>query len=135
MPNSSVLMFLIYYPLIHFRSNSYISVSLYIYIGAGTSYGAYEDMSEYSSKFSPGVKLFLSELKTGENPYVSIIIRTINSLETEHKSQLKVIGAEIRTIAGDIVTLSLLARKLPILAKNDYVKYIELTRPLYPEYK
>lgn len=90
-------------------------------------------MSEYSSKFSPGVKLYLSELKTEEDPYVTIIIRTINSLEPEHTSQLKVIGAEIRTIAGDIMTLSLPARKLPILAEKDFVRYIELTRPLYPE--
>ncbi len=90
-------------------------------------------MAEYSSKFSPRIKLYLSELKAEENPRVTIIMRTINSLEPEHKSQLKVIGAEIRTIAGDIVTLSLPIRKLHILAEKDFVRYIELTRPLYPE--
>ena len=93
----------------------------------------YEDMWGYSSKFSPRMKLFLRELKAEENPDITIIIRTINDLKEERMSQLKAIGAEIHTIAGEIVTLSLPVKALSILAKKDFVGFIELTRPLYPE--
>jgi len=90
-------------------------------------------MSEYSSRFGPRVKLYLSEFKDDENPFVSVIMRTINGLSQEQILQLEVIGAEIRTRAGDVVTLLLPARSLPVLVQKDFVRYIELTRPLYQE--
>jgi hypothetical protein len=90
-------------------------------------------MFEHSSRFGPRLKLFLSELRDDENPHVGIIIRTKMSLESEMLSQLDSLGAEIRTVAGNIVTLLLPARNLPKLAQEEYVVYIELTRPLYPE--
>jgi len=90
-------------------------------------------MPEYSSKFSPRVKLFLSKLIAEENPIVAIFVRTGKILEPEDISQLEVIGAEIRTIAGNIVTLSIPLGKLHMLANKDFIKYIELTSPLYPE--
>jgi hypothetical protein len=46
---------------------------------------------------------------------------------------LEIIGAEMRTMAGNIITLSIPSRKLHVLAKKDFVKYIELTGPLHPE--
>ena len=90
-------------------------------------------MSEYSSKFSPRVKLFLSELNAEEDPSVAIFVRTGKNLEPEDISQLEVIGAEIRTIAGNIVTLSIPSEKLHVLANKDFIKYIELTSQLHPE--
>lgn len=89
--------------------------------------------SKCSSKFSPEIKLFLSELKGEENPRVKILTRINNILEPDHKSQMEAIGAEIRTVASDIVTLVIPARALHVLAMQDFVKYIELTRPLYGE--
>jgi hypothetical protein len=90
-------------------------------------------MPEYSSKFSPRVKLFLSKLMAEENPIVAIFVRTGRILKPEDISQLEIIGAEMRTMAGNIITLSIPSRKLHVLAKKDFVKYIELTGPLHPE--
>ena len=90
-------------------------------------------MPEYSSKFSPRVKLFLSELNAEENPIVAIFVRTGRILEPDDISQLEVIGAKMRTMAGDVVTLSIPSEKLHVLAKKDFVKYIEITGPLHPE--
>ena len=90
-------------------------------------------MPEHSSKISPRVKLFLSKLNAEENPIIAIFVRTGKILEPEDISQLEIIGAEIRTIAGNIVTLSIPLGKLHMLANKDFVKYIELTGPLHPE--
>ena len=90
-------------------------------------------MPEHSSKFSPRVKLFLSKLNAEENPSIAIFVRTGRILEPEDISQLEIIGAEMRTMAGNIVTLSIPSEKLHVLANKDFVKYIELTGPLHPE--
>ena len=90
-------------------------------------------MFENSSKFGPRSKLFLSELRDDENPHVDIIVRTKMTLDSDKISQLDLLDAEIRTVAGNIVTLSLPARSLFRLAQEDFVMYIELTRPLFPE--
>ena len=90
-------------------------------------------MYEHSSRFGPRLKLFLSELKDDENPNVDMIIRTKTTLDSDNISQLDSLDAEIRTVAGNIITLSLPARSLFRLAQEDFVVYIELTRPLYPE--
>ena len=90
-------------------------------------------MFEHSSRFGPRLKLFLSEVKNDENPHVDIIIRTKMSIESDKLSQLDLLDAEIRTVAGDIITLLLPARNITKLAQKDFVVYMELTRPLYPE--
>lgn len=90
-------------------------------------------MSGYSSKLSPEIKRYLSDLKAGENPVISIIIRTGKEFKKEQITQLEVIGAEIRTTAGNIVTLTLPARELSTLAAKDFVTYVEITRPLFLE--
>ncbi len=90
-------------------------------------------MFEHSSRYGPRLKLFLKKLRDDENPHVDIIIRTKINLEPDKISQLKLLNAEIRTIAGNIITLLLPARNITKLAQEDFVVYIELTRPLYPE--
>ena len=88
---------------------------------------------EYSSKLSPELKLFLSKLKDEEDPQVKILMSINKDLGPDQKSEIEIMGAEIRTVAGDIVTLVLPARVLFTLAKHDFVRSIELTRPLYGE--
>lgn len=90
-------------------------------------------MSKYSSKFSPGIKRFLGELKNDENPILSLIIRTKNNLDSVQTMELNNICAEIRTVAGDIVTLLIPVKNISMLAEKDFVLYLELTRPLYLE--
>ena len=90
-------------------------------------------MSEHSSRFGPRIKLFLNELKDNDNLQVDIIVRTKMTLESDMLSRLNLLDADIRTVAGNIVTLLLPARNLFKLAQEDFVVYIEMTRPLYTE--
>lgn len=90
-------------------------------------------MSDPRAKFSPETKLSLSELASEENPLVRALIRTSGDLEEGQLTELKTIGAKVGTIAGDIVTIVLHMRSLPGLASLEFVRYIELASPLFPE--
>ena len=90
-------------------------------------------MSEQSAKFSPETKRRLSTLPARVNPSVEVIIRVSCSLGQDQRTQLTSIGTQIRTVAGDVVTASLSLRQIPQLAELDFVSYIELASPLYPE--
>lgn len=90
-------------------------------------------MYEISRKYSPAMKQHISTLSIEENPQIRVMIRVKNSLVPEHKSQLETIGAEVRTIAGDVVTIVLPLRSLPDMASLEFVSYIELSGPLFSE--
>jgi hypothetical protein len=51
-------------------------------------------------------------------------------------SQLQVLradGAEVRTVAGDVLTASATLAALPALARHDFVVAVQLSQPLRPE--
>ena len=87
----------------------------------------------YSKKLGSNAKLRLSELSADENSLESILVRISGKLTSEQQSQLTAMGAEIRTVAGDIVTITTPLRTLSQLAELDFVTYIELSTSLYPE--
>lgn len=90
-------------------------------------------MPEYTTKFSPATKQHLSALSTTDSSELSVIVRIAGSVSSERSSQIEAIDAEVRTIAGDVVTIVIPVKSLPKLAALDYVIYIELAGPLYPE--
>ena len=94
--------------------------------------GKVEDMFEHS-RFGPRLKLFLNELKDDENPQVDIIVLAKMTFESDMLSRLDLLDADIRTVAGNIATLRLPVRNLFKFAQENFVVYIELTRPLYTE--
>ncbi|MBF2050959.1 MAG: hypothetical protein EDM05_58100 [Leptolyngbya sp. IPPAS B-1204] len=89
--------------------------------------------AENASKLAPTLRLRLSQLSPEANPQVNILLRTTSALTTEQRSQLEANGANVRTVAGDIVTASIPLRQTLALAELDFVRYIELSGPLYPE--
>ena len=91
--------------------------------------------SHFSEKLSPNVKLYLSNLSTEANPVVKVIVRTSSNLEPVKYSQLETIEAHINTVAGDVVTMKIPLRKICQLAEFDFISYIELSTPLYPEFE
>jgi hypothetical protein len=88
---------------------------------------------EYSAKLSPATKLRLSEVSTGENPVLNVMIRTAGGLDPGQRSQLEGAGATVRTIAGDVTTILIPFDGLSQLASLEFVSYVEVSRPLYPE--
>jgi hypothetical protein len=90
-------------------------------------------MSEYSAKFSPETKQKLSELSSEEQPLVSVLVQISGGLGPERRSQLEEVGTEVRTVAGDVITATLPSSEIHHLAELDFVRFVEMSRPLYPE--
>ena len=90
-------------------------------------------MSDPSLKFSPETKRYLNQSAIAGNVPVRVILRTRQPLEQEQRTQLQTVGAEIGTVAGDIVTVTISFQFLLSLAELDFVTAIELSRPLSPE--
>jgi hypothetical protein len=88
---------------------------------------------EHSAKLSPATKLRLSEMRTGENPVLNVLVRTDGSLDPAQRSQLESTGATVRTVAGDVTTVLIPFDGLSQLASLEFVSYVEVSRPLYPE--
>jgi len=88
---------------------------------------------EHSAKLSPATKLRLSEMPTGENPVLNVLVRTDGSLDPGQRAQLEGAGATVRTVAGDVTTVVIPFDGLSQLASLEFVSYVEVSRPLYPE--
>ena len=88
---------------------------------------------EHSAKLSPATKLRLSEMPTGENPVLNVLVRTAGSLDPGQRAQLEGTGATVRTVAGDVTTILIPFDGLSQLASLEFVSYVEVSRPLYPE--
>ncbi len=88
---------------------------------------------EHSAKLSPATKLRLSEMPTEENPVLNVLVRTAGRLDPGQRAQLEGAGATVRTVAGDVTTVMIPFDALSQLASLDFVSYVEVSRPLYPE--
>jgi hypothetical protein len=95
--------------------------------------GTIRMIPEQSAKLSPATKLRLSEMPTGENPVLNVLVRTDGSLDPGRRAQLEGAGATVRTVAGDVTTVMIPFDGLSQLASLEFVSYVEVSRPLYPE--
>jgi pentose-5-phosphate-3-epimerase len=90
-------------------------------------------MSRYSKKLSPETKRKLSELSSEDPQLVSVLVQIDGSLGPERRSQLEAVGTEVRTVAGDIVTATVPSSEIRQVAELNFVRSLEVSRPLYPE--
>jgi hypothetical protein len=93
--------------------------------------------SKYSNKLGASLRLRLSRISAEEsaedNARVNVLLRTSGPLTPEQQAQLEATGAEVRTVAGDIVTASIRLRQSLAVAELTFVSYIELSQSLFPE--
>jgi len=91
-------------------------------------------MSEYSKKLSPETKQKLSKLSAAEEQQlVSVLMQINGSLGPERRSRLEAVGTQVRTVAGDVITATVPSSEIRQLAELDFVRAVEVSRPLYPE--
>lgn len=83
-------------------------------------------------KLSPDLRLRLSQRSAETNP-LNILIQTNAALTPAERSQLEAAGANVRTVAGDIVTATVPLNQVLSLAELEFVRSIEASTPLYPE--
>lgn len=87
---------------------------------------------EKSRKLGANLRLRLNTPST-KTEQVSILLRTNGTLTDEQRTQLETLGAEVRTVAGDIVTATVVLEQVLVISELDFVGYIELSQPLRPE--
>lgn len=84
-------------------------------------------------KFSPQARQVIEDIAQGENRNVGVLIATYGVLEPDQQQELEQRECRINTVAGDVITADMPVRSLASLGDLDFVRYVELSRPLYPE--
>ena len=85
------------------------------------------------SKLSPQARRALEGLAQDADRYLDVFIATRGVLEPDHRLELEQLGCRINIVAGDVITVSIPVRLLASLSELDFVRYVEISRPLYPE--
>jgi hypothetical protein len=88
--------------------------------------------SDFSQKLAPNVRLRMSQVPAPENPQVEILLRTAGVLESGQRLQLEAAGLQIRGLMGEVVVGTVGLRQIPPMAELEFVRYIELSSPVYP---
>lgn len=88
--------------------------------------------SDYSQKLAPNVRLRLQQLSATEDPQVEILVRTTGALDAAQRSQLEATGIQIRGTMGEVIVGIIGLRQIPHIAELDFVRYIDLSSPVYP---
>jgi hypothetical protein len=92
-------------------------------------------LSEYAYKLSSATKRLLSQAPPAANPELSFLIRIDGDLTDARRGQLKPLVREIRSVAGDIVTVTAPLKAVSRIAALDFVRYLDASGPLYLEGK
>ena len=66
-------------------------------------------------------------------PEVSVLLRGRESFAEPQLAALRADGAEIRTVAGDVLTATVPTTALPDLARHEFVVAVQLSSALHPE--
>ena len=94
-------------------------------------------MMQNANKLSPSLKMeLLDESQQGravDSDQLNLLVQVAGPLTDEQRAQLEAVNAEVRTEAGDVLTVTLPAAELQNLIALDFVVYIELSSPLSPE--
>ena len=88
-----------------------------------------------SRKFGPKVKQIITTVSPGEKRPVKILIRISGDLDMQWQLQLQALGCQVRTVAGDIVTAEVPEGALLQIGELDFISYLEIAQPLFPEAK
>jgi len=88
--------------------------------------------SDAPQKLAPNVRLRMSQVPATENPQVEVLVRVTGILEAEQRSQLEATGMQIRGLMGEVVVGVVGLRQIPQMVELDFVRYIELSSPVYP---
>ena len=80
----------------------------------------------------PSVQQAIREEGQGDER-ANVMMSTHGTLNAEQRGVLESLGCRVRSVAGDVVTLDLPRRALAALGDLDFARYVELSRPLWPE--
>jgi len=84
-----------------------------------------------SKKLGSSFKRLLDDVEEGA--VVDALIRMDGEPTAEQRHALELLGCDIRTVAGDVITVRVPVDSLDELTERSEVLYAELSQPLYPE--
>jgi len=93
------------------------------------------DERVFLRKFGPEAKQIITTVSPGEKKPVKILIRISGDLDTRQQMQLQELGCQIRTTAGNVVTAEVPEGALLQVGELDFISYLEIAQPLFPEAK
>jgi hypothetical protein len=75
----------------------------------------------------------LDKLEAESQQRVGILLRGKSKFGDAELDALRADGAEIRTVAGDVLSASIALGSLPELTRHDFVVSVQISQPLRPE--
>jgi hypothetical protein len=84
-----------------------------------------------SKKLGSSFKQLLDQAEEGA--VVNALIRMEAEPTADQRAALEALGCDIRTVAGDVITVRIPVKSLDELTERSEVLYAELAQPLYPE--
>ncbi len=85
-----------------------------------------------AAKLDPGLRRLLAASSPPDS-VVGIFIRLVRPAGADERAALERAGARIGTVTGDLLTARVALRDVPEVAALQIVRYIELSRRLYPQ--
>ncbi|MGY1616854.1 hypothetical protein ACI797_08915 [Geodermatophilus sp. SYSU D00691] len=82
---------------------------------------------------APSRHLLAQDADAGSEAEVGILLRGRGAFTESQLDALRADGAEVRTVAGDVLSASVAPTSLPALARHDFVTQVQLSQPLRPE--
>ena len=93
------------------------------------------DKRVLSRKFSPNAKQIITTVSPKEKRPVKIIMRISGDLNAQRQLRLQALGCQIHSVAGDVVSADVPAGALRKAGELDFISFVEISQPLYPEAK
>jgi hypothetical protein len=75
----------------------------------------------------------MRDAKTELDPEVSLLLRGRENFTESQLAALRADGAEVRTVAGDVLTATVPTAAIPQVARHDFVVAVQLSQPLHPD--
>lgn len=93
-------------------------------------------MIDDSKKLGSSARQLLEQSSLGAPPpaaKVGVLVRGVTAFSPHQLDLLRAKGAQVRTVAGDVVTADIAIENLRDLTGFDFVVNIEFSQPLYPD--
>lgn len=75
----------------------------------------------------------MREAEAEQEPEVSVLLRGRGNFTEPQLAALRADGAEIRTVAGDVLTATVPTAAIPDMARHEFVVAVQLSQPLHPD--
>jgi len=103
-------------------------IAIFVVSALSQAVGERCDLQKYTSKVDAYTVSKLKEYRQDQSVNLFVILN--HELSIEEVEELRNMGCTIRSQAGNVITVNIQVGKIEQLIKFDFVKFVELARPL-----